>query len=643
MFLFYIILTAIAGFISLVLLNEAFRQSMANTLNRSKWFLFIVAAIGLIITNLIGLQAAMQLLPMALGFAAQLLFGVMFMFVQFGAMMYFMSRARVYWIMPGESPVSFADYKGNPEVLELAQEVVEILKGSAHPNARKLGLNPIRGLLLEGPPGTGKSYLGQVIAGEAGVPFAYASSPSLQSAFMGMSAMTIWRLYGKANKLADRYGSCILFFDEIDAIGQSRSRQGPGMGMMGGMMFGGGGQILNELLTQMDPPPTTRGFFTKITNTFRRFLGLPVRKAERRNVLTIGATNLVKTLDPALLRPGRFDRHITVDYPTDVGRREIVDYYLAKYSYDLTEQEIQRFVRSTPRYTPVALKHIINEALIVAIRDKREALTFRDIQRAQETHEWGVKQPLLSMSDDEKRRIAYHEAGHAVAAVLLRKTMRVEKATIIRRGGALGLVGSKPLQETHTVTKDDMMQNIDVALASRAVEEEILKLQMSGFTGDLQQATTMAVTLISQFGMGSRLISYAALNMMTSPRVIEEAETVLAMRFRLVKEFIRRNEKAVHAIAEALLEQQDLDGPVVEQIVHEHAEFKPEVLHEALADLLEEDERLLLGNTFSEELRRKALEQDRMNPASVIINQKEGEGESNTPAGMEGHQATAEF
>jgi len=543
-------------------------------------------------------------LPQVLQIAFQLLFAVLFMFIQFGAMMYFMSRARVYWIMPGESPVGFADYRGNPEVLDRAKEIVDILRAAKDPKVRKMGIQAIPGLLLEGPPGTGKSYLGQVIAGEAGVPFGYASSPSLQSAFMGMSAMTIWRLYKKARKYCDdpRYGACILFLDEIDAIGQKRSGQQGPQGMMGGMMMGGGSQILNELLTQMDPPPTTRGM-AKFKNKLRKFVGMKPIKADRPPVLTIGATNLVNTLDDALLRPGRFEQHITVDLPSADGREEIFDYYLGKAQHVLDREDIQRLVRRTQSYSPVAIKKIINQGLINALRNGRDRANLEDVMLAQNVHEFGSPQPIRSMPEWEKRRIAYHEAGHAVAAVLLRKHMAVEIATIIRRGGALGLVGSKPIQDTYTTTKDDLLQSLDVCLASRGVEELKLGLQMTGFSGDLQQATSIVMHMIGSVGMGTDLISYGALGMGTSGPVLSQAKKLTQIRFRLVKEFLSRNMAAVDALAEALQTQGDIDGPDVIKLIRDTAPFQPEEeLHVALAHLLKDDERERFASVFSENL-----------------------------------------
>lgn len=609
--------------------NDTFRASLGSLVWRRRMVFAVLLAVAFFCVSVLGLEATMQLVPQAFALIFQLLYAVMFMIIQFGAMMWFMSRARVYWIMPGESPVTFEDYKGNPEVLDRAKEIVAIMKAAKDPKVKKMGISAIPGLLLEGPPGTGKSYLAQVIAGEAGVPFAYASAPSLQSAFMGMSAMTIMRLYGKARKFSDdpRYGACILFLDEIDAIGQKRAGGSGPQGMMGGMMMGGGSQILNELLTQMDPPPTTRGTL-KFTNAIRKFFGRAPLKASKANVLTIGATNRVSILDEALLRPGRFEQRITVDLPSSEGRQEIFDYYLGKAQHVLSTGDTHRLVRRTQGYTPVAIKKIINQGLINALRNGRDAATLDDVMLAQNVHEFGAPQPILSMPDWEKQRIADHESGHGVAAVILRKQMGVEIATIIRRGGALGLVGSKPIADLYTQTKEDMLQNLYVCLGSRAVEELKHKMQMTGFSGDLQTATAIVMHMIGAVGMGTDLISYASIGMGTSPVVLNQAKEITKISFRLVKEFLNRNMDAVDALSAALMEHGDIDGPEVIRIVRENAKFQPEgPLHVALSDLLTDDERARMDSFFSEALAAKDAHHGQNAPGQIVLTKPASEGE----------------
>jgi cell division protease FtsH len=323
----------------------------------------------------------------------QLFFAVFFIIIQFVAMFWFLGRTRIYWIMPGETGVGFKDYKGNPEIIELAERVVTLLRGVK--GFKEMGGQVHRGMLLAGPPGTGKSYLAQCIASEAGIPFAYASSPSFQSMFMGIGNIKVMMLYSKARKMARKYGACIIFMDEIDAIGMSRARQG-GPGMMGGFMgFGGGSTgLLNELLMQMDPPPTDQSWRARMLRKF----GWRTKKAEMPPVFTMGATNLVETLDAALLRPGRFDWKIQVERPSYEGRLEVLDYYLAKVKA-VPNLPVERIATEmiTPEgqgYSPVEIKFVVNEAVVHAHFDNREAITYEDIRHAMETREYGLRQRI---------------------------------------------------------------------------------------------------------------------------------------------------------------------------------------------------------------------------------------------------------
>ena len=339
------------------------------------------------------------------------LFYVAFMMIfQFIVLFWFIGRPRIYWLMPGETGVGFKDYKGNPEVLESARQVVTLLKGVKR--FKLMGGQPIRGLLLEGPPGTGKSYLGQAIATEAQLPFGYMSAPSIQGMFWGMDTLRVLSLYNKARKLARKHGACILFIDEIDAIGKSRSGVRQRLAAMGGMMMGGGGGALNELLNQMDPLPKD-GFKDKILRMF----GLRKGKADQPPVLTIAATNLVSVLDQALLRPGRFDRQLRIGAPSYDGRREIFDFYLGKVKH--VDLPIEQMVAETVNYTPAQVKHIVNEAVVHAVWNGRDAIDYADFRWALETYEWGMRMPVIGMTYADKRRLAYHEAGHAVATVKL--------------------------------------------------------------------------------------------------------------------------------------------------------------------------------------------------------------------------------
>src|SRR6266480_5585747 len=334
-----------------------------------------------------------------LTYVFQIGFAVMFIVIQFAALFWFLGRPRLYWVMPGETGINFDDYKGNPEVLEAARRIVLLLQGVKE--FKEMGGAPVRGLLLSGDPGTGKSYLAQCMSTEAGVPFAYASAASFRAMFIGMDVLMIKRLYKKARRLAREYGGCVVFMDEFDAIGMSRSARGGGTMAMGGGIFGamGGTGGLNELLMQMDPPNVETGWFKKVL----RILGLYHSRVQTQPVLTVGASNIPESLDPALLRPGRFDRKIHVAAPTDKYRGEVVEYYLNKVKHD-PNISIAAVVQRLVEYTPVAIKHVINEAVIIAHFDGRDRVTYKDLVEAQDVHEFGLRQ-LAELTPIERRRL----------------------------------------------------------------------------------------------------------------------------------------------------------------------------------------------------------------------------------------------
>jgi ATP-dependent metalloprotease FtsH len=501
-----------------------------------------------------------------LAFAAyllfQLLFAVLFMVVQFGALFYFLSRGRTYWVMPGETGVGFKDYRGQKDVLETATRWVTLLRGVKE--FKRMGGEVSRGLLLVGPPGTGKSYLAQAIATEAGVPFGYTSASSFRAMFMGMDVMTVWRLYSKARSLARKHGACILFVDEIDSIGSARTSGMGGMGMMGGM-FGGGNGALNQLLMEMDPPRLNDGW----KNRLLRKWGLLRKPVIRPNVVTMGATNIVEVLDAALLRAGRFDRQLTIDAPDQEGRKDIIEYYLSKVRHE--DMPLDRMAADTIGYTPVTIKYIVNEATVVAHFNGRDAISYLDFTEARESHEWGIKQPIRGMKLEEKRRIAYHEAGHAFAmAMLLKESARISKATIIRYGRALGMVAPKPVEERYTETKEEILAEIQVCLASRASEELFLGTQMTGVTSDLQQATRLAQAYLGIYGMGGSYYSYlVAGGMMNGAPDKRKIEDLLNEQYTRVKTLLSVHQEAMHAIAQALLSQGELLGEDIQRIIAE--------------------------------------------------------------------------
>lgn len=541
-----------------------------------KWRKFIIGVTVLFLAGVLlnaGGPAYWQTLFTILGYLFQLIFAMMFMIIQFVALFWFLARGRTYWILPGETGSTWDDYRGNPEIVENAKRIVTLLKGVKE--FKEMGGEAIRGLLLCGPPGTGKSYLAQVIANEAQVPFAYASAPSFQNMFFGVGNLKVMGIYKKARKLASVYGACIIFIDEIDAIGMARQSGGGGGGGMLGM---GGMGLLNELLLQMDPPNVDNSKIAK----FLRFIGLRRKKAERPPVLTIAATNLPDVLDQALLRPGRFDRKLWVDSPDYDGRLDVFHYYLKKVKKDSTLTP-EKAALDTIGYSPAQIKHIVNESVVMAHQRGAENASYEDFRNAMETYEWGLKQPLRSMSEDEKRNVAYHEAGHAVAQYLLKPHDRVWKVTIIRRGGALGLAATKPTEERYNRSDSEILAEIQVCLAARAVEEEFLGKKLNGVTSDLRQATMLAGAYLGMVGMGDELFSWLTVGSRTDglralrPKINE----LLQDQMLQAKKLVNNHSDFVHAIAADLLKQGDLTGEEIDQIyvrLYGHNRPKPPIV-----------------------------------------------------------------
>ena len=544
--------------------RQAHMRRSPLTFVREHWraILLYLGLTGLLV---FGLTNASEITLGILSFAFTLVYAMMFMVVQFGFLFYILGRGRVYWIQPGETGVYFSDYRGNDQVLEVARRVVRLLQGAM--SFKRMGGEVTRGVLLEGPPGTGKSYLAQVIANEAGIPFAYASAPGFQNMFMGIGNLRVRMLYGKARKLARKHGAAIIFIDEIDAIGMARSGQTGGGMMMGGGLFGGGAGfgLLNELLLQMDPPNFDNGWLSRLLRT----IGLRKTKAVPPLVLTMGATNLASALDHALLRPGRFDRKIHVDLPDLDGRKDIIEYYLAKVRHE--DMPVDRMANDTIQYTPVAIKFVINEAVIQAHFDGRDAISYDDFTQARENHEWGLREPIRGLTDEDRRRLAYHEAGHAIAQVKLKNWERLTKVTIIRHGDALGLAAWKPVEEKRVLIREELLASIQVSLASRAAEELFLGSQTLGVTSDFAGATHLAFQMLSFWGMDGSFYSSLPFGPMVDandPRMKRKIDQVLEQEYRKVKGLLSEYSGAVHELAQELIANDEVDGQDVEDMVH---------------------------------------------------------------------------
>lgn len=402
---------------------------------------------------------------------------------QFALMFWFLGRARMYTIWPGSAieGVGFADYRGQPELLEQAKQLVKLLRGVRV--FEEAGGEPLNGVLLEGPPGTGKTWLAQAISTEAGVPFFYLDGSSLQSMFMGIAPLKVSNLYRKARRAAKDYGAAIIFIDEIDAIGArggvSEAEGGEKdtapntnrLPMFFGM--GAGTGLLSTLLVEMDGFSLEHGWFARKKRWFyKTFLRRSPPKPERR-VLTMGATNRIQALDKALLRAGRFDKKIRVDAPDLDGRREVIEYYLSKMAHDESMDPLI-IAAETQGYTPADIKYLLNEGLRYALFAGRTYVTYEDFRHAQPEHEYGMRSPIRNMDPKDKYRLAAHEAGHAVALRFYTPAYRISRITIIRQGMAHGYVSWQPTTDDpmQLWTYEQLMNRLRVAIGGKAGEME---------------------------------------------------------------------------------------------------------------------------------------------------------------------------
>jgi len=549
-------------------------------------FIIVGGAIGLY-----GIRGIFQGILDMIGQAPQLLILLLFysfmMIVQFGALMWFMSRPRTYTVTPDNPQIglSFENYRGQPDLLDHAKSLVRILKGVKTFQDR--GGDMPQGMLLAGPPGTGKTFLAGVMAAEANLPFIYVDASSLSSMFMGVDALIVVSLFRKARGLARKYampgqpGCCILFIDELDSVGMARGgvQGGQRQGMMGGMgMMGGGTMALNTMLNQMDS--LGKHVEDRMKYKIARWLGLVRGPVPAKPVVfVIGATNRPDVLDPALVRAGRLDRKLMIYEPDGEGRKDILQHYLQLKAHE-PDIPVELMVADSIGWTPIELKTVINEALIVAHDEGREFLTYKDWLTARDARLLGIKQPILSMSAHDKRTIAYHEAGHAIASHYLNKDDRIQKASIIRMGDAYGVVMPTPKLERHQLHAEEIENDIMVSLGSRAVEEIILKTKTANASSDLRNATNRAISYVGTWGMGSTLLAFPPNAMGAAPQVLSLADKLLEGLFEETKRLIREKEYAVHAIAGALLQRGELIGPELDEIFEAADLSNPEMAKE---------------------------------------------------------------
>ncbi len=448
----------------------------------------------------------------------------------------------------------------------------------------ELGGTPRRGILFEGPPGTGKTYLAKAMAKQAGVPFLFISATALQSMWFGMTAYRIRSFFKALRKAARKEGGAIGFIEEIDAIAQSRD--GVNGATPDGMarsvdrfMSSNTGGMVNELLIQMqsfDQPRVRTRIWGKFLGWMNGYLPanwqLKMIGPEYHNILLIAATNRADSLDTALMRPGRFDRRLYFDLPTQSEREDLVDWFLArkKHHEQLDDPSVRtRIAHECFAYTPVMIEHLFDESLLVALREGRREMNFADVMEAKFTEEIGLKQAVTYTAND-RRAVAVHEAGHATVAHFLGQNRRLEVLSIIKRRGSLGLLAHGDEEERFTRSRTEIESGIAISLGGLAAEELVLGESGTGPAADLMTATQLAAQMVGSFGMAGSLISFDAVShgpigganlvakVLADERGKQSVEDILTAQKERVLAVLAENRDVHAALAQALVDRDEL-------------------------------------------------------------------------------------
>ncbi|MBW2063534.1 MAG: ATP-dependent zinc metalloprotease FtsH [Deltaproteobacteria bacterium] len=457
------------------------------------------------------------------------------------------SRARL--MTESQEKITFDDVAGIDEAKEELQEIIEFLRDPKR--FTRLGGRIPKGVLLVGAPGTGKTLLARAIAGEAGVPFFSISGSDFVEMFVGVGASRVRDLFIQGKK----HAPCIIFIDEIDAVGRHR-----GAGLGGG--HDEREQTLNQLLVEMDGFESNEG------------------------VILISATNRPDVLDPALLRPGRFDRQVVVPVPDVKGREGILKVHV-KRTVLADDVDLTTLARGTPGFTGADLENMVNEAALMAARRKKDQVEMVDFEDAKDKVMMGTERKSMIISEEEKRITAYHEAGHALAAKMLPKADPIHKVSIIPRGRALGITQQLPMDERHTYPKDYLLNSISILMGGRVAEELVLKVQTTGAGNDIERASDMARKMVCDYGMsenlgpltfgkreeqiflGREISQHRDYSELTAQKIDEEVTRIVTGAYERTKRLIEENIDALHKLANSLLERETLDGKEIDAILEE--------------------------------------------------------------------------
>ena len=461
------------------------------------------------------------------------------------AMSFGKSRAKL--LTENQHRVTFSDVAGVDEAKDDLQEIIAFLKDPK--KFTKLGGRIPKGCLLVGAPGTGKTLLARAIAGEAGVPFFTISGSDFVEMFVGVGASRVRDLFIQGKKKAP----CIIFIDEIDAVGRHR-----------GAGFGGGNdereQTLNQLLVEMDGFESNEG------------------------VILIAATNRPDVLDPALLRPGRFDRHVVLPRPDIRGREGILQVHSRKVPLS-ADVDVSVLARSTPGFTGADLENLVNEAALLAARNDKEKVEMLDLELAKDKVMMGAERRSMIISDEEKRNTAYHEAGHALVATLLPGADPIHKVTIIPRGMALGLTQQLPVDEMHNYPREYLLNNLVILFGGRVAEELVLEQVTTGAGNDIEKATDLVRRMVCEWGMSEKLgpmtfgkkeeeiflgrdfTQKSDYSKNTAIEIDAEIRRIIQESYQRAKDLLTTNLRVLHKVAEKLLEKEVLDGSEIDAIV----------------------------------------------------------------------------
>ncbi|MDP2784282.1 MAG: ATP-dependent zinc metalloprotease FtsH [Sulfurimicrobium sp.] len=462
-----------------------------------------------------------------------------------GAFSFGKSKARL--LDEATNTVTFADVAGCDEAKEEVSELVEFLRDPT--KFQKLGGRIPRGVLMVGNPGTGKTLLAKAIAGEAKVPFFSISGSDFVEMFVGVGAARVRDMFEQAKKNAP----CIIFIDEIDAVGRQR-----------GAGLGGGNdereQTLNQLLVEMDGFEGTSG------------------------VIVVAATNRPDVLDPALLRPGRFDRQVVVPLPDIRGREQILMVHMRKVPI-APDVKADILARGTPGMSGADLANLVNEAALFAARFNKRLVDMEDFEKAKDKIIMGAERRSIVMPEEERRNTAYHESGHAVVARLLPKTDPVHKVTIIPRGRALGVTMQLPVEDRYSLNSEQILQNISVLFGGRIAEEVFMGQMTTGASNDFERATEMARRMVTQWGMsdalgpmvygendgevflGRSVTTHKNVSEATMQQVDAEIRRIIDQQYALARKLIEGNRDKIEAMAHALLEWETIDADQIKDIM----------------------------------------------------------------------------